>query len=229
VLAKKKKLSKKEIKEDKLVTTFYEARSFYEENQSMILAALGVLAIIIVAVILYTNKVESNNQIASIELSRVITSYNSGLYQEAIDGKPGTKLLGLLKIVDEYGGSEQGELARIYLANSYYFTGQLDKALEEYDAYSGSDDLMISSALAGKASVYETKSDYESAAEFYSQASNISKYNPSNPEYLLTAGINYLKIQNYDKARVSLEKIKKEYQTSSASREVDRYLAQISG
>ena len=228
MLAKKKKLSKKEIKEDKLVTTFYEAKSFYEENQTKILAALGTLAIIIVAIVLYINKVESNNEIASVELSRVIPSYNSGMYQEAIDGKPGTKVLGLRKIADEYGGSEQGELARIYLANSYYFTGQLDNALDEYDAYSGSDDVMISSALAGKASVYEAKSDYESAAEFYSQAANISNYNPSNPEYLLIAGINYLKVKNFDKAKVSLEKIKKEYQTSLASREVDRYLAQIS-
>ncbi|MCK5456213.1 MAG: hypothetical protein KAI45_03735, partial [Melioribacteraceae bacterium] len=158
MLAKKKKLSKKEIKEDKLVTTFYEAKGFYEENQTKILAALGTLAIIIVAIVLYINKVESNNEIASIELSRVIPSYNSGVYQEAIEGKPGTKVLGLRKIADEYGGSEQGELARIYLANSYYFTGQLDNALDEYDAYSGSDDLMISSALAGKASVYEAKS-----------------------------------------------------------------------
>ena len=228
MLAKKKKLSKKKIKEDKLVTTFYEAKIFYEENQTKILAALGTLAIIIVAIVLYINKVESNNEIASIELSRVIPGYNSGMYQEAIDGKPGTKVLGLRKIADEYGGSEQGELARIYLANSYYFTGQLDNALDEYDAYSGSDDVMISSALAGKASVYEAKSDYESAAEFYSQAANISKYNPSNPEYLLIAGINYLKVKNFDKAKVSLEKIKKEYQTSLASREVDRYLAQIS-
>ena len=228
MLAKKKKLSKKKIKEDKLVTTFYEAKSFYEENQTKILAALGTLAIIIVAIVLYINKVESNNEIASVELSRVIPSYNSGMYQEAIDGKPGTKVLGLRKIADEYGGSEQGELARIYLANSYYFTGQLDNALDEYDAYSGSDDVMISSALAGKASVYEAKSDYESAAEFYSQAANISNYNPSNPEYLLIAGINYLKVKNFDKAKVSLEKIKKEYQTSLASREVDRYLAQIS-
>ena len=167
MLAKKKKLSKKEIKEDKLVTTFYEAKGFYEENQTKILAVIGAIAIIIVAIVLYINKVESNNEIASIELSRVIPSYNSGMYQEAIEGKPGTKVLGLRKIADEYGGSEQGELARIYLANSYYFTGQLDNALDEYDAYSGSDDLMISSALAGKASVYEAKSDYESAAEFY--------------------------------------------------------------
>lgn len=227
MLAKKKKLSKKEIKEDKLVTTFYEAKSFYEENQTKIIAAVAVVAAIIVAIILYTDKVESNNLAASVELSRVLPSYNAGLYQEAIDGKPGTKMLGLIKIVDEYGGSEQGELARIYLANAYYYTGQYDKALEEFDAYSGSDNLMIASALAGKASVYAEKKDFKSAAEFYTKAANVSKYNPSNAEYLLQAGINYIKSKDFDNAKASLEKIKKEYKASLASREVDRYLAQI--
>ena len=170
---------------------------------------------------------ESNSLVASTELSRVLPIYNSGLYQDAIDGKPGTKVLGLVKIVDEYGGSEQGELARIYLANSYYFIGQIDKALNEYDNYSGSDDLMISSALAGKASISVIKSDFESAAELYSKASKINKFNPSNPEYLLEVDIKYLKIDDFKSAKLSFEKIKKEYQTSLASREVDRYLAQI--
>lgn len=229
MLAKKKKLSKKEIKEDKLVTTFYEARSFYEENQTMIFAVVGVLAAIIIGIILYTNKVESDNLSASVELSRVIPSYNSGHYQEAIDGKPGTKMLGLIKIVDEYGGSEQGELARIYLANAYYFTGHYDKAFEQYDAYSGSDNLMIASAFAGKASVYAVKGDYKSAAEFYSKAASVSEYDPSNADYLLKAGINYIKSHDFLNAKASLEKIKKDYKTSVASREVDRYLAQIPG
>jgi len=227
VLAKKKKLSKKEIKEDKLVTTFYEAKSFYEEHQTKLIAGIGVLVAIVVGIILYTNKMESNSLAASTELSRVIQSYNAGLYQDAIDGKPGTKVLGLVKIVHEYGGSEQGELARIYLANSYYFTGQIDKAYSEYDNYSGSDDLMVASALAGKASIYVLKSDIESAADYYSKAASVNKYNPSNAEYLLEAGINYLKIDDFKNAKSSFEKIKKDYQTSLASREVDRYLAQI--
>ncbi|MEN8192720.1 MAG: tetratricopeptide repeat protein [Bacteroidota bacterium] len=229
MLAKKKKLSKKEIKEDKLVTTFYEAKSFYEGNQNIIYAVVGVIAVIIVAIVLYTNKIESNNMLASIELNRVISNYDSGLYQQAVDGKPGTKDLGLVKIVDEYGGSEQGELARIYLANSYYFLGQYDQAMEAYDEYSGSNDLMIASALAGKANVYSAKAELESAAEFYSKAANVNKFNPSNAEYLLKAGINFLKINDLENAKVSFEKIKNEYQTSLAAREVDRYLAQVKG
>jgi tetratricopeptide (TPR) repeat protein len=227
VLAKKKKLSKKEIQEDKLVTTFYEAKSFYDENQIAIFSGVGILIALVLVVVLYTGKLAESNLSASVELTRVLKTYNAGLYLQAIDGKAGTQEIGLAKIVDEYGGSEQGELARIYLANAYFYTEQYDKAMEAYDDYSGSDNLMVASALAGKAGCYENQKDYESAAKFYSKAANVSNYVPSNPDYLLNAGINYLKIKNNSEAKSVLDKVKKDYSTSLAAREVDKYLALI--
>ncbi len=227
MLAKKKKLSKKEIKEDKLVTTFYEARTFYDENQTAIFSVVGIVVALVLAVVLYTGKLEESNLSASVELTRVINTYNAGLYLQAIEGKAGTLEIGLAKIVDEYGGSEQGELARIYLANSYFYTEQYDKAMEAYDDYSGSDNLMVASALAGKAGCYEHQKNYESAAKFYSKAANVSKYVPSNPDYLLNAGINYLKIKNNSEAKTALDRVKKDYSTSLAAREVEKYLALI--
>jgi len=227
VLAKKKKLSKKEIQEDKLVTTFYEAKSFYEGNRTMLFSVIGAVVVAIVAVLFYTSKVGENNLLASTELSRVINSYNSGLYQQAIDGKAGTEEIGLLKIVNNYSGSEQGEVARIYLANAYFYTEQYDKALEAFEDYSGSDILMVASAIAGQASCYEVKGEHSDAAKYYAKAANVSDYTPANPDYLLGAGINYIKTKNYNEAKVVLNKIKNDYGSSSASRQVDKYLVQI--
>ncbi len=227
MLAKKKKLSKKEIKEDKLVTTFYEAKSFYDEYQTAIFSVVGIIAAIVIVAVLYTSKVEESNLSASVELGRVINTYNAGLYLQAIEGKAGTQEIGLEKIVDEYGGSGQGELARIYLANAYFYTEQYDKAMEAYDEYSGSDNLMVASALAGKAGCYENEKNYESAAKYFSKAANVSKYVPSNPSYLLNAGINYLKVKNNSEAKSALNKVKKDYKTSLEARQVDKYLALI--
>ncbi|MBU0474539.1 MAG: hypothetical protein KKF62_10275 [Bacteroidetes bacterium] len=227
MLAKKKKLSKKEIKEDKLVTSFYEAKSFYGKNQTMLFALVGGIAVIILVVLFYSSKMKENNLLASVEVSRVINTYNAGLYQQAIDGKEGTKEIGLIKIVDEYSGTEQGELARIYLANAYFYTEQYEKALDEYDDYSGSDNLMIASALAGKASCYEVNKDYENAAKYFAKAANVNEYIPANPDYLLNAGVNYIKIKNISEAKVVLNKIKNDYSTSPAARQVDKYLAQV--
>ena len=86
---------------------------------------------------------------------------------------------------------------------------------------------MNAAALAGVASVYEAKSNYQTAAENYANAANVSKYNPSTSEYLLKAGINYLKANDQENAKTVLEKVKKEYGTTLAAREVDRYLSQV--
>lgn len=227
MLAKKKKLSKKEIKEDKLVTTFYEAKTFYKENQTIIFSVVAAVVLIIVATLFFSSRNIENNLAASTELSRVYATYNAGLFQQAIDGKPGTQEIGLLKIVDKYSGSSQGELARIILANAYYYTEQYDKALEEYDSYSGDDDKMIASALAGKASCYEVKGNYEDAAKFFAKAANVNKYVPANSDYLLNAAINYIKVKNYDQAGELLKRVKDEYNTSLAAKQVDKYLALV--
>lgn len=224
MLTKRKKITKKQIKEDKLVTSYYEVKSFYQENQSKILIGLGVIALIVVAVIWYSNKNSENNTLASTELMKVMSLYESGSYQEAIDGNTGSNVLGLKKIVDLYGGSENGELARIYLANAYYFMGDFDKALENYEDYSGSNDLLIAAALAGEAACYEAKEKFEEAAENYEKAFKISEYNSQNPEYLLKAGINYIKLKKFDEAKASFDLIKEKFKTSQAFRELERYL-----
>jgi tetratricopeptide (TPR) repeat protein len=228
VLAKKKKLTKKQIKEDKLVTSFYNIKEFYERYQSKIFMVVGAVAIIVVAIVLYRNKLSDDNINAATELSKVVSLYDSGLYKEALDGQPGTKVMGLTKIIDEYGSSENGELAKIYAANSYYYLGKIDKALEYYDDYSGSNDELKASALAGKAYCYENKKNYEDAAKYLYEAAFVDDTNPLNAEYLLKAGINYLNLKNNEEAKKTFDLIKEKYPKSTILPEVERYLALVS-
>lgn len=225
MLAKKKKLSKKQIKEDKLVTSYYTVKEFYEKYQSKIFMIVGAVAIVVVAVILYKNKTADDNRSAATELSKVLALYDSGLYKEAIDGQPGTNVIGLAKIVDEYGSSDNGELAKVYTANAYYYLGQIDKALEYYDDYSGSNDELKAAALAGQANCFENKKNYEEAAKYFYKAAVVDEENPLNAEYLLKAGINYLNLKDNEEAKKTFELIKEKYPKSTVIGDADRYLA----
>jgi tetratricopeptide (TPR) repeat protein len=153
--------------------------------------------------------------------------YDQGSFLEAIEGREGTNIVGLKKIVDDFGGTENGELAKIYLANSYNFLGRNDEALEYYEDYSGDNKIFKATSLAGQAGIYASLQDHEKAADLYLKASRISESNPLNPEYLLNAGINYLNAGNDEEAKELLDRIKKDFPTSTAFREVDRYLSQI--
>ena len=227
MLTKRKKLSKKEMKEDKLVTAYYKVYSFIEENRNRLLTYAGILAVVVIAIIFFINNRSKNNDAAGVELARVMNSYDAGNYLEAIEGRAGTKLTGLKKIVDNYGSTENGEIAKVYLANAYQFLGKTDEAFKYYESYSGSNKILKATALAGEAGYESFKKNYEKAAELYKKAGHVSSDNVLNPEYLLHAGINYMKVGKNADAKELFDKIKKDYTTSAAMRDVERYSVQI--
>ncbi len=227
MLTKKKKLSKKQIKEDKLVLTYYKALNYFQENQSRIIIYGIAFIALVVLVFVYLQGKAQNNLKASNELANVMNLYDNGSYLEAIQGRPGTTMIGLKKIVEDYGSTENGETAKIYLANSYFMLDKIDDAFKYYKDYNGSIDIFKAAALAGQAGYYAYKNDFEKAADLYMQASRVSNQDVSNPDYMLKAGINYIKAGKKDNAKDMLEKIKKDYTSSTAFREADKYLAQI--
>lgn len=225
MLEKKKKLSKKELQEDKLVTSYYKFNQLYEKHQSKILIGLGAIAVIVVAVLFWTNKMEQENQEAAEQLAKVLPIYQQGNYQQAIDGKEGTDVKGLKNIADEYGSTENGESAKIFLANAYYYLGNFEQALEYYEDYSGEIDIFKATAYAGIAGVHAAKDNPKEAAQYFKKAANVTDNNPMNPDYLLKAGINYINSDNNKAAKELLTKIKSEYDRSQAFQEADKYLA----
>ncbi|MHA1988408.1 MAG: tetratricopeptide repeat protein [Promethearchaeota archaeon] len=227
MLQKKKKLTKKEIKEDKLVSFVNKTLTFFEEYKSKILT-YGLIAIgVIAAIYFYLNQKMEENVLAGTELSRVMNIYEQGSYLEAIEGRQGSNIVGFKKIVEEYGGTENGESAKIYLANCYSFLGNYDEAIKYYEDYSGNIDYFKAASLAGIAGYKASNGNYEKAAGLYLDASKVSESNSQNSDYLFNAGLNYLKIGNKEMAKDLFTKVKDEYSTSLARREVDNYISQV--
>jgi TolA-binding protein len=227
MLTKKKKISRREIKEDKLVTTYYKAYNFFDQYKQKIYLYGGILAVVVLAVLLYLNNKKENNATAGKQLAGIMSLYDAGSYLEAIEGKQGTNVVGLKKIVEEYGSTENGQIAKIYLANSYMMLGKTDEAKKYYSEYSGDNPIFKASALAGEAGYHEFKKQYQDAADMFVKASRVSEENVLNPEYMLRAGINYLKAGETERAKELLEVVKKDFATAPAAREVDKYLTQL--
>jgi len=192
MLQKKKKLSKKEIKKDSLLELYESSIEFFEKYKSKIMLYAGVLVVAVAAVYFYLNQKSQTNEKAGLELSRIMSIYDQGSYLEAIEGKQGTNVIGLKNLVNEYDGTENGETAKIYLANSYAFLGNYEDAFKYYSDYNGSIDYFKATALAGEAGYYANKNEFQKAADLFLKASKKSDVNSQNPDYLLNAGINYL-------------------------------------
>lgn len=228
MLRPKKKLTRKEMKVDPLLTTYSNVLNFYENNKKYISYAFTGLVVVVIVIVFYLNNRAANNELASIQLGKIFHFYDQNNYQVAIDGQPEKGLNGLQKIVDEYGGTKSGELARFYLANSFYEIGETDKALAEYEDVSFSDNYLEASVFAGIAACYERIGDNSQAAKYYEKAANKVSDNVLAPEYLTLAGRNYGNSGKKETAVTIFKRIKKDFKESNVAREADRYIAEYS-
>lgn len=227
MLAKKKKLGKKNIQEDKLVTFYSNTLKYFDAYKNQVYIGAAAIIILIAAIVYYGNQSKTAEIEASAALAKAEKVYQSGNYQSVIDGSSAGGGLTLAEVADNYSGSEAGEVARVYLANSYFYTGDYENALDNYEDYSGSIPLYKATAAAGIASCYEAMGETEKAAKKYKDAAFTYADNAMNSQYLLNASVNYIKVNENDEAESLLTKLKEEYPTSPEAREADRYLAEI--
>jgi TolA-binding protein len=229
MLRAKKKISQRVIKEDALVTSYFKAQVWYDENKKRISTVAGIVAALAVVLWFYTNNIHANDDRATAELAKVFSFYDNGQYQIAINGIPEKNVSGLQSIVDNYGSTKAGNIAKFYLANAYYNSQNYDKALEYFNDFGGSSNSLIeNSAIAGIGACYEAKGDFKKAAENYEKAALKNSDDPNAADNLVNAARNFGKSGEKDRAVELLKKVKKDYPTSTAARDVDRYIAEVS-
>lgn len=227
MLRPKKKITKKELKHDPVISIYQNALEFYYANKKYISYSITALVVLVIATVVYANNRRASNEKASLELAKVIPMYDAAQYQQAIDGVPESGIMGLKSIVENYSG-ETTELSRFYLASCYYSLGNYDEALKNFKDFSGSNEILESSALAGVAACYEAKGGHDSAAKYYEKAADKAPKSPSASGYMSLAAYNFGTAGNKERAVSLYKRLKKEYPNSTYAREVDRYIAQFS-
>lgn len=213
--------------EDKLMAVYYKAADFFEKNKKNVYYVLSAIVIIIAGIIFFTNKRKADNEKASMELSKIQQIYTSGNFQQSVSGDSLGQSKGLQYIVDEYGSTENGELAKVMLANSYFNLRDFDKAEKYYKDYSGSNKLLQVAAASGIASVYEAKNNFIDAAKQFEKAANLDKENPFIDQYLFYAGKNYMRADKPDEAKRVFNRIKEDFPKSKYIAESERYKSSV--
>ena len=233
MLKPKKRITKKELKQDTLVSTYAMMTSYYYEYKKYVSYGITAIVALVIVIIVINNNRRANNEKASSELAKAFTLYDAGAtnprsYQLAIDGQPERGIMGLKAIVENYGSTHSGELARFYLANACFNLGQIDEAFKHFDNFSSDDKTLGASALAGLASCYEYKKNYEKASSYYEKAANMVSNAQSTPAYLHFAARCYALSGDKEKAAALYKRLKKEFPTSGFAREAERYIVQYS-
>ncbi len=195
---------------------------YYNRNKNQVMIIAGAIIVIVVGIVLFTSKRASQNEEAAVALGKIRPTYEGGNFQAAINGDSlGNK--GLKFIVDEYGSSENGQLAKLLLANSYYGLRDFQNAMKYYDDFGGSNKLSKVAAISGLASVKEAQNDFIGAAKEFERAANYDKENPFRDEYLFYAGRDFSLGNDKASAKRVFEQLKSDFPKSKYITQSGRY------
>lgn len=131
----------------------------------------------------------------------------------------------LSAVVKKYDGKIGGEIAQFVYARQLMEKGEFKKALEELEGVEVEDTYVKVMALGLKADCHSELKEYEDAANMYLEAADMSDNEFTTPVYLFKAGLCAEEIKNFDKAVECYERIKDDYTTFHAQKQIDKYLA----
>ncbi len=217
------KISKRQIKEDKLVTFIFKATEYIQKNQQRILIIGGsALALILIGYIFLSSKAGSQKQAADL-FGKAFIEIQSGSTQVG--------LLDLRNVVERYGGTESASWACYYLANLYYEQKDYNQAKIYYQRYVDkykNDPLLTSSSLAGIGACSNQAQNYQEAAKFYLEAaSSAADYDFLAPEYLIETARALKKSGQIEKAKETYQKLLNKYPQSTYTFSAKRELAEL--
>ncbi len=220
-----KKISRRhELREDKVVTLYAKALEFIDANKPIVYGILAAVVIFFAAIIGFNYLQDQKQQRAIVEMASSVRDFEQGNYQAALDGVDGSP--GLLEIIDQYGRTDAGNLARFYAADAYFRTGQYDEALSQFQAYDIEADYIGASALAGEAAIYELRGEFERAGDLYSRAASLFESDVTSPGYLLDAARAYVRAGNVDDAMDAYDTITTSYADTPEAQQVSVLKAQ---
>jgi tetratricopeptide (TPR) repeat protein len=219
-----RRITKKQMKEDKLVTTAFKASEYIQKNPTPFLVGGVAVGVIFVVVILMLWSADRKRNEAEALLARAYVEFDTGQPEMAVDD--------LISLTEKYSGTDYAPRGCFTLATYYYNQKEYTTALNYYNkiiSLYDEDDLVLASAFAGAAACHEIEGDHMEAGRLYSQAAAINPDRLWAPDYLFRAGLNFLAAGDTVQARTAYAKIDSSYDRTMQASRARKYLAEISG
>lgn len=216
-------MEKKNVKVEEVA----KKQTFLEKNLKMLCGGLMAVLVIVGLYVGYKKLyAEPKEEAASEALASVHELYKQGKFEQALNGDGQCK--GLLSVMEQYGGTEAGNLARAYAGVCYYNLGKYDEAVKALEAFSPCSDTTISpAALAALGNCYACQKQYDKAVSKFLEAADKANSCALSPVFLIQAGELYeLALNNKEKAVECYQKVKDNYASSTQVKQgsVDAYI-----
>jgi outer membrane protein assembly factor BamD (BamD/ComL family) len=178
----RKKLTKKELKEDEVAEFFLESGEYLREHSKKI---VGLVIVALIAVLVVTVAMRQRRA-AELEARGWIARANIELKQGNVDGA----IQSYSTTMDRYRGTWSHSDANFFAANAQFMSGRYDSSLVLFERYLSlskrREEFTVSSKL-GIAQCLEQLGRYGDAAESYLKVQREHQVSPLAPDALLGA------------------------------------------
>ena len=214
---------------DTLDETASRTEDFVQKNQKYILGLLGAIALLTIGYLLYQRFIAEPKQDDAAD-QLFVAQQN---FQKAVDGdakadslfnlvlKGSEGKFGVVKIAEEYSGTDAGNLANYYAGIAYLNTGKYDDAIKSLEKFSSKDEVLSTLAIGAIGDAYSQKNQAKEALSYYVKAANAKKNELTTPRFLLKAGKTALALGNKADALKYFTDIKENYENTPEGLSVD--------
>jgi tetratricopeptide (TPR) repeat protein len=223
-MATRKPKKKEETLVD-IVQVKEKAEDFFERNQLAVLGGLGAIVLIVGGLFVYHNLYKiPRNERAMAQMFQAQFQFDRDSFALALEN-PGGGYDGFLDIIDKFSGTKASNLANYYAGVSYLHLGRYEAAIEFLNSYKPGGDItpILKQGTLGDA--YSELQEWNKAISHYDKAIANGDNNYLTPYYLKKLGLLHTHQGNHEKALKAFERIKKDYPNTSASQDIDKYIA----
>ncbi len=203
---------------------------FIENNSKTLITALVVVIVLVGGFFGYKHLIASPRTEKALAAMYVAEqTFNDGDYQKALDGD-GVNA-GFLEIIDQFGSTPQGNLAKHYAGICYFKAGNWEQAisyLKKYKATKGSPNVIVNaqnSGLIGDALVQS--GDVAGSIAYYEKAVSTGSNILVTPYYLKKLGLAYEQLGKKDEAKKAYERIFYEFPSSLEANDALKFIGAL--
>lgn len=131
---------------------------------------------------------------------------------------------GFESIINQYGSTKAGNLAKAYAGISYYRLGEPEMAMKSLKAFKAKDD-MISPSITGLiGDCYVNLGQVKEGISYFEKAAKQADNAVVSPSYLKKAGVAYESLGQYNDAAKAYTTIKEKYFNSMEAGDIDKFI-----
>jgi tetratricopeptide (TPR) repeat protein len=200
---------------------------FFEKNLNYVLYAVIGIIVVVLGILGFQKYIvgakakEAQNQIFAAQ-----NYFEKDSFNLAINGDGNS--LGFLDIIDNYGSTKSGKLARYYVGVSYLHLGEYENAIKYLDKFKTDDLLLAPLAESATGDAFVELGKYPKAISAYKNALGYKENDFSTPLVLLKLGLAYEANGQKSDALEQYKKIMDQFTASAEYATAEKFHARLS-